>query len=622
MPEFQCSHSKRILCLWFPNWPIQRLVVEQVELRKQRIILFRRDSRRGRVVSAASPLAIKGGVCEGMPVSEAKSLLRGSGRFAIFEHDLEQDVTGLETLSDSLEEFSPVVGLETIDSKELKRGRRPNSLFLDVTGLAHLFGDETQLARQLLLHCDGLGYLPRIAIADTVGEAWGLARYAAGHHFSETRQPLVMPVAKERDEVADGLMRELPVESLRLDPVVIDTLFQLGIENLGQLLRLSRDELAMRLGDVIHRRLDQFSGKIEEPIVARRKPTEFVAEQTLDYPTSHRETIEVVVARLVCRLCEQLRAGQQGALEWWVRLKCQRGAAIEFRVNLFQPTAETAQVMPLISMQLEQALAPVTRRSSKKKRSVKNSRFQADAGLGKQSKEKVSQPIGESRVESDWRTREGEVFHRYTTTSVQEVTVCVNSHVLLVQEQRQLFDENPRLDRQALSHLINRLANRVGPENVVYPALLSGAQPEYAYRLRPLVDPSRQRRRRKSKPVCQSHIQARPLRLFRPPLPLRTMRVVESERNGRISSQLRVGDELKVGDESKLRSEVPPVLLRVNDNVVLRVADSWGPERIETGWWRGLTICRDYWRIEIETKQHFWVYRDLRSNAWFLHGEF
>ncbi len=616
VPKVRSPQSKRILCLWFPNWPIQRLVVDQVELRKQRIILFRRDSRRGQVVSAASPLAIKGGVCEGMPVSEAKSLLRGSGRFAIFEHDWEQDVTGLETLSDSLEEFSPVVGLETIDSKEFKRGRRPNSLFLDVTGLAHLFGDETQLARQLLLHCDGLGYLPRIAIADTVGEAWGLARYAAGHHFSETRQPLVMPISKNRDEIADDLIRQLPVESLRLDSVVIDTLFQLGIENLGQLLRLSRDELAMRLGDVIHRRLDQFSGKIEEPIVARRKPTEFVAEQILDYPTSHRETIEVVVGRLVCRLCEQLRAGQQGALEWWLRLKCQKGAAIEFQVNLFQPTAETAQVMPLIAMQLEQALAPVTRRSSKKKKPGKNSKFKAVSGTKKQSKEKGLQSVGELRDDSNWRTGEGEDFHRYTTTSVQEVTVSVNSHVVLVQEQRQLFDENPRLDRQALSHLINRLANRVGPENVVYPALLSGAQPEYAYRLRPLVDPNRQRRRRKSKPVRQSHMQARPLRLFRPPLPLRTMSVVEAEKN-RISL-----GQLKICDESKVCSGVPPVLLRVNDNAVFRVTDGWGPERIETGWWRGLTICRDYWRVEIETKQHFWIYRDLRTNAWFLHGEF
>ena len=36
---------------------------------------------------------------------------------------------------------------------------------LNKTGLAHLFGDENQLARRLLVHCDALGFLPRIAIA-------------------------------------------------------------------------------------------------------------------------------------------------------------------------------------------------------------------------------------------------------------------------------------------------------------------------------------------------------------------------------------------------------------------------------------------------------------------------
>jgi hypothetical protein len=70
-------------------------------------------------------------------------------------------------------------------------------------------------------------------------------------------------------------------------------------------------------------------------------------------------------------------------------------------------------------------------------------------------------------------------FHRYTTIQVNEITVSVTSSVLLAQQQRQLFDQNPRLDRQSLAHLINRLSNRLGPQNVVYPSLQSGAQPEY-----------------------------------------------------------------------------------------------------------------------------------------------
>ena len=71
---------KRTLCLWFPSWPIQRLVVERPELRKTHLVLFRRDSRRGQLVAAASPLAIQAGVRPKMPISEVKQLLRHSGR--------------------------------------------------------------------------------------------------------------------------------------------------------------------------------------------------------------------------------------------------------------------------------------------------------------------------------------------------------------------------------------------------------------------------------------------------------------------------------------------------------------------------------------------------------------
>ena len=53
-----------------------------------------------------------------------------------------------------------------------------------------------------------------------------------------------------------------------------------------------------------------------------------------------------------------------------------------------------------------------------------------------------------------------------------------------------------------------------------------------------------------------------------------------------------------------------------------RVARSWGPERIETGWWRGPSIRRDYYRVATETGPHCWLYRDLITREWFLHGWF
>ena len=437
----------------------------------------------------------------------------------------------------------------------------------------------------------------------------------------------------------------------------MDSLYQLGIETIGQLQQLPRNDLAMRFGNCIHQRLDQLSGKLEETFVVRRKPTEFVAEQLLEYPTHHRETIEVIIARLVTKLCSQMRSRQRGALEWTIKLACQTGPPIEFRVNLFQPTATTAEVMPLVEMQLEQALSPHTRKFRKRWRR-KTAGLKTKPGTSSQTINSTDlvvdeatspcAPTGKTGLVASSTTTKPEFettsrqelkspkssekdnqdayptdqFHRYTTIQVQEISISVTSDVLLVQKQRQLFDENPRLDRQSLAHLINRLASRLGNQNVVYPVLQSGAQPEYAYRLRPLVDPSRKHRRRRTKPRKASHVSGRPLRLFHPARPLERCDRVATE--SEVVSRTNANWIPVVGAKPK-NPPGSPALLRLRSDTSKtgqRVIRSWGPERIETGWWRGLSVCRDYWRVETERRQHFWVYRDLRSGQWFLHGEF
>jgi protein ImuB len=53
-----------------------------------------------------------------------------------------------------------------------------------------------------------------------------------------------------------------------------------------------------------------------------------------------------------------------------------------------------------------------------------------------------------------------------------------------------------------------------------------------------------------------------------------------------------------------------------------RVQRYWGPERIETAWWRGESVRRDYYRVEIPTGQRYWLFRELRTWKWFLQGTF
>ena len=578
---------KRVLCLWFPNWPIQRLVVAEPDLRKTHLVLFRRDSRKGQLVSAASPLAMQDGVQIDMPISEVKQLLRHSGKtrqayrpshrlhprtqhrqlakqavamvseargrgvspqqppehssYYILEHDPVADREALEKLTDSLHSFSPIVGIEQNDT--------PESCFLDVTGLDSLFGDEATLRAKAIRFLSDAGYIVFSAIANTPGMAWGMA------HYHRSAAPAICEC--HSNETLNREFRKLPVAALRLQPETQNIFSRLGVERVDQLLAIPRTHLMSRFGDEVSSRIDQAFGKVTEPIVARHLPAEFEASQFIEFPTRDRETIGVILSRLLEQICKQLQSNQKGALQWRVQLDCVDAPSIEFEVNLFQPTATVSHVLQLMELQLESVLQPHLRRKRfvKKKTSGKSARTRT-----------------------------------VTNILIHEIAVRVTSCVLLVQRQRELFDESPRLDKRELAHLINHLASRLGQDSIVYPTLQAGAQPEFSFRFKPLVDPKRMRSRKKENVKTRSHRLARPLRLLDPPVLIAEGRAL-------------------------------PCRFRYQKSIYT-AAKKWGPERIETAWWNGPTVRRDYWRIETEAGMHFWIYFDLRSDEWFLQGEF
>jgi protein ImuB len=67
--------------------------------------------------------------------------------------------------------------------------------------------------------------------------------------------------------------------------------------------------------------------------------------------------------------------------------------------------------------------------------------------------------------------------------------------------------------------------------------------------------------------------------------------------------------------------EGPPIRLRYRDRLHT-IARSWGPERIETGWWRNGTARRDYYQVETAGAERFWLFRETGTGRWFLHGIF
>jgi protein ImuB len=171
----------------------------------------------------------------------------------------------------------------------------------------------------------------------------------------------------------------------------------------------------------------------------------------------------------------------------------------------------------------------------------------------------------------------------------------------LGQNQLELF-ETQALEREKLSMLVDRLSNRLGCDAVTRASLVADAQPEYAYRFDPLVSPGtkvkpkRQSRRRPAKqaPPCELRLARRPLCLWPKPLPIQTVSLIP---------------------------DGPPIRFRWAGEDY-RIHRSWGPERVETGWWRADDIRRDYYMVMTHLGNRFWIFRRRDNGCWFLHGVF
>ncbi|MCR4413670.1 MAG: DNA polymerase Y family protein, partial [Thermoguttaceae bacterium] len=519
------------------------------------------------------------------------------------------DRQSLEALAQECLQFSPIVGVE--------EGPAPESLFLDITGLEHLFGGEAALAHEVQRCLVQRGFVVRVAIADTLGTAWAVAHFGMVESATEAnhlRRPGTSqvdskgpsPCRTEPVLVPPGAtlvaLRPLPVESLRLPDRIVALLHSLGLYRVGQLEPLPRAELAARFGPELVRRWDQAIGRLAEPVPVGQAPPKLAAKQSLEYPTTHRETIEAVFKQLLEHVAEMLIRAGRGAMRVQCRLECQQDQAIEFSVGLFEATVSARHLLDLVRVRLERVSLP-------------------------------SPVLGASVA-----VAETAPFHRRQGT---------------------LFPEGPaRQHPRLLAALIDRLSNRLGYGSVLRARLVAEAQPELAYCYEPLVKATERR------PV--SNIAPLPLAGEGPGVRAASVTVPPGRRDpaagegpGVRAASVTVPPGRRdpaAGEGQAMRAKSPSFHLRRDDEKKLlprplrlispipvasvallpdgppirfrwkgeehRVAHLWGPERIETGWWRGPMIARDYYRVETTTGRRFWLFRCRRNGRWFLHGMF
>ena len=188
----------------------------------------------------------------------------------------------------------------------------------------------------------------------------------------------------------------------------------------------------------------------------------------------------------------------------------------------------------------------------------------------------------------------------------------------LVWRQADLFDSQRAIQRSELAQLVDSLSARLGRRHVLRARVQRESQPELAYQLQPLTGvkpdglPQDTLRKLSSRQPLRVAVPTRedplrrPLQLLESPLPIEVAGVL---------------GQTTLAVSTSAGRAVAPARVKTSSGWHQVVA-ACGPERLESGWWKGASCRRDYYRIVTHLGCWWWIYRDLNAGRWYLHGLF
>lgn len=546
---------RRILSLWFPRLAAER-ALRAHRGRVEQPFAIVTEQGNALTLASLSAEATQQGLSVGQALSDARAFCP---ELVTEPANPVQEAAFLSSLARWVEKFSPWVAAEP-----------PGALLLDITGCAHLFGGETGLARTIRSEAEALSLTVHIGIADTLGGAWALARYAGqastAHRTGDaiaqearaTRSRAfkrrnwerggAAPVRQTRAIAASvaptgqtaAALAPLPVAALRLDTPTCTKLARLGIRTVGCLSDLPRGSLARRFGADVVRRMDQALGMEPEPISPGGTPAHFATRLSFPDPIGLAEDIEAGIARLLPPLCAKLHRSGRGARRLRLTLFRADHSHQQVEVGLARPSHDPDRIQPLLTLQLPTIEAGF---------GIDMMRLQA----------LVTEPL----------------------TPVQH-----KGHLDAVAAAKLLRDGDT-----TMADLLGRMGARMGLEALTRLAPADSHVPEKTQIVQAAAFSTPAR-------VWPAPVSPRPAVMFTP-------EHIHPQTNGR-----------------------PPDRFRWRRRE-FTTHHATGPERIAPEWWlddpNWRSGTRDYWRVITESGEQLWLFQALgatTSGGWFIQGDF
>jgi protein ImuB len=529
------------------------------------------------------------GVVKDMSLAHARALLPLND-VLVQECSPQHDEQRLRALASWAIRFSPIVAPDP-----------PDGLLLDVTGCQRVHRGERRLVNAIANSIEWLGFRARVACASTFACAWAVARYggqspspsADGDHSTFSNQP------RERAGV-----RVQAGDEITLTPTL----------SLSRSSRFERSSPAEREGACAH--ADRF-------VVPAGNELDALRDLPIEALRLEQDTIDALHEVNIDRIGHLARLPRND-----LAARFGRGLLLRMDQALGDAEETLEPMRPIVLLRVERAFdGPVKQIEGillatqelvgelcERLREKESGARRLDLEFERIDAANLREPIMLSRPSRDarhlWTLLRLEVEQINLGFGVEKIALTAMRTGRLPHAQAERWREGAGDDAQGLERaageLIDTLASRLGAERIVRVKPVESHVPERAFRHESVMGEQ------------QSTVSGQP-----------------SAGVKRVDRPTVLFDKPESIDVLAVTPEGPPSWLRWRGEEHTIIASS-GPERIAEEWWHclaaglaprcdSMSLCavlaRDYFRIQINDGRWLWVFRQLESGRWFVHGE-
>ena len=304
--------------------PAERLIQEHIRAQRQPpdapFALVEKQKGAIRLV-ACDAAALTLGMTPGQALADARARVP---ELAAFDYDPQADELLLLWLADGCERYTPGCAVDL-----------PQGLILDITGCAHMFGNEAALATDLQKRLRHRGFTVRTALGATPDSARAKARFAV------------------------RAIGDLPVEALDMDAKTHQALRRAGLRSIADLAARPRQPLTTRFGKACTLKLARLLEEEDPHITPRRVPPVIRVERNFPEPVARTNDVLVVIEQLAGEAAGVLGERGEGGRRFEVTLFRSDGHVARLTVDTGSPTRYPALLDRLIRERIDALADPL-----------------------------------------------------------------------------------------------------------------------------------------------------------------------------------------------------------------------------------------------------------------------